>query len=133
MAKKQKRADKRNGNRNGKRKGMLVYALLLIAAFSFRGAVARFLPNNSPDDGKLYAQVARNVLERHVYSHASEPPYDPSFIRLPGYPLFLAGIYSLTDHNDNGAVRIVQALIDTATCALIALLGNERRGVVYGG
>ncbi|MEP6570530.1 MAG: glycosyltransferase family 39 protein [Acidobacteriota bacterium] len=107
-----------------KRNGLLVYAVLLIAAFSFRVAVARFLPNDSPDDGKLYAQIARNVLEQHVYSHASEPPYDPSFIRLPGYPLFLAGIYSLFNHNDNGAVRIVQALIDTATCALIALVAH---------
>ena len=102
--------------------GLLVYALLLIAAFSFRGAVARFLPNDSPDDGKLYAQIARNVLERHVYSHATEPPFDPSLIRLPGYPLFLSGVYSLFGHNDNTAVRIVQALIDTATCALIALV-----------
>ncbi len=120
MAKKHngRRRDERNGNRNR----LLVYALLLVMALSFRVAVARFYPNDTPDDGKLYAQMARNLLERHVYSHASEPPYDPSFIRLPGYPLFLAGVYSLFDHNDNTAVRIVQALIDTATCALIALV-----------
>lgn len=108
--------------RNGKRKGILVYALLLTAAFTFRVAVARLLPNDEPDDGKIYAQIARNVLEQHVYSHATEPPYEPSLIRLPGYPLFLAGIYSLSGHGDNTAVRIVQALIDTATCALIALI-----------
>ena len=45
-----------------------------------------------------------------------------SLVRLPGYPLFLAGVYSIFGHTNNGAVRIVQALIDTATCALIALL-----------
>ena len=101
---------------------MLVYALLLTAAFSFRVAVARFLPNDAPDDGKIYAQIARNVLEQHVYSHETEPPYAPSLIRLPGYPLFLAGVYSVFGHGDNTAVRIVQALIDTATCALIALV-----------
>ena len=96
--------------------------MLLIAAFSFRGAVARFLPNDAPDDGKVYAQIARNVLEQHVYSHETEPPFGPTLIRLPGYPLFLSGVYSLFGHNDNTAVRIVQALIDTATCALIALV-----------
>lgn len=119
-------------NRNGKRKGILVYALLLTAAFSFRVAVARLLPNDTPDDGKLYAQIARNVLEQHVYSHEAEPPYVPTLIRLPGYPLFIAGIYSIFGHGDNTAVRIVQALIDTASCALIALVAffwepDERR------
>jgi hypothetical protein len=84
--------------------------------------MARFYPNDSPDDGKLYSQMARNVLEQHVYSHDTESPFAPSLIRLPGYPLFLAGIYSVFGHNDNSAVRIVQALIDTATCGLIALV-----------
>lgn len=107
---------------SNKRNGILVYALLLMAAFSFRVAVARLLPNDEPLDGKVYAQIARNVLEQHSYSHASEPPYDPSIIRLPGYPLFIAGIYSAFGHGDDMAVRIVQALLDTATCALIALI-----------
>jgi len=105
-----------------KRNQMLTFALLLTAAFCFRVVVARFWPNDSPDDGKIYAQIARNVLEQHVYSHAIEAPYDPSLIRLPGYPLFLAGIYTVFGHGDNTAVRIAQALIDTATCGLIALL-----------
>jgi hypothetical protein len=108
--------------RNGKRKGILVYALLLTAAFSFRVAVARLLPNDTPDDGKIYAQIARNLLEQHVYSHATELPYEPTLIRLPGYPLFVAGIYSIFGHGDNTAVRITQALIDTATCGMIALI-----------
>jgi 4-amino-4-deoxy-L-arabinose transferase-like glycosyltransferase len=105
-----------------KRNGILVYTLLLTAAFSFRVAVARLLPNDAPFDGKVYAQIAKNVLEQHSYSHATEPPYDPSLIRLPGYPLFVAAVYSVFGHGDDTAVRIVQALIDTATCALIALL-----------
>src|SRR4051812_45566961 len=105
-----------------KRNGILVYALLLMAAFSFRVAVARLLPNDEPFDGKVYAQIARNILEQHSYSHATEPPYDPSIIRLPGYPLLIAGIYSAFGHGDDMAVRIVQALLDTATCALVALI-----------
>jgi hypothetical protein len=101
---------------------MLTFALLLAAAFCFRVVVARFLPNDEPGDGKIYAQMARNVLEQHVYSHATEPPYQPSLIRLPGYPLFLAGLYAIFGHDDNTAVRVAQALIDTASCALVALL-----------
>lgn len=120
MAKKHKR--KRPDERNGKRNELLVYALLLIAAFSFRVVVVRFLPNDAPDDGRVYDQMARNVLEQHVYSHDSEPPFAPSLIRMPGYPLFLAGVYSIFGHSDKTAVRLVQALMDTSTCAMIALV-----------
>ena len=117
-----KKRHRKLSTRNGKRNGILVYVLLLTVAFSFRVAMARLLPNDAPDDGRVYAQIARNLLEQHVYSHESEPPYEPSLIRLPGYPLFLAGVYSVFGHDDDSAVRIVQALLDTATCALIALM-----------
>lgn len=115
-----------------RRKWWLAWALLLTAAFGFRLFIALRLPNDEPDDGRVYAQIARNVLEQHVYSHESEPPYAPSLIRLPGYPLFLAAIYSIAGHGNNTAVRVVQAVIDTATCALIALVAfqwvaDERR------
>jgi hypothetical protein len=57
-----------------------------------------------------------------VYSHANEPPYDPSLIRLPGYPLFLAAVYSVCHHDNNTAVRMVQAVLDTASSGMIGLI-----------
>ncbi|HEY8411751.1 MAG TPA: glycosyltransferase family 39 protein [Pyrinomonadaceae bacterium] len=99
-----------------------VYALLLLVALGFRLFVALRLPNDEPDDGRVYAQIAINVLEQHVYSHDNQPPYAPSLIRLPGYPLFLAGVYKIFGHGNNTAVRVVQAVIDTLTCVLIALV-----------
>jgi hypothetical protein len=104
------------------RKKWWVFLAILIVAAAFRVVVAHRWPSDTPDDGRTYAQIARNVLEQHVYSHETEAPYDPSLIRLPGYPLFLASIYSFFGHTSNGAVRIIQALIDTGTCALVALL-----------
>src|ERR1700730_12572249 len=104
------------------RKNWLVFAALVFVAASFRIAVAHWLPNDLPDDAKTYARLARNVLEQHVYSDETEAPYDPSLIRVPGYPLLLASIYSVFGHTSNGAVRFLQALIDTASCALVALL-----------
>src|SRR5256884_1846802 len=103
-------------------KKWFVFLVLLVVAAGFRVAIAHWFPNDAPDDGRIYAQIARNVLEQHVYSHETAPPYDPSYIRLPGYPLFLAGVYSVFGHTNNGAVRIAQALIDTGTCVLVALL-----------
>jgi hypothetical protein len=103
-------------------KWLIAFAAFLLIGLAFRIAVAHWLPNDTPDDGRVYGQMARNVLEQHVYSHDPEPPFNSSLIRLPGYPFFLASIYSVFGHQNNGAVRIVQALIDTASCALIAVL-----------
>src|ERR1044072_5283544 len=101
------------------------YALLIAIALSFRLFVALRLPNDEPDDGRVYSQIARNVLEQHVYSIESQAPYTPTLIRLPGYPLFIAAIYSIFGHGNNTAVRVAQSLLDTITCALIALVAFE--------
>jgi 4-amino-4-deoxy-L-arabinose transferase-like glycosyltransferase len=97
-----------------------IYAFLILLALSFRLFIALRLPNDEPDDGRVYSQIARNVLEQHVYSIESQAPYTPTLIRLPGYPLLIAAIYSIFGHGNNTAVRVVQAVIDTITCALIA-------------
>ena len=108
-----------------RRRFVFVCLLLLLVGLGFRVGVARYLANDAPDDGRIYAQMARNILEQHVYSHATEAPYTPSLIRLPGYPLFLAGIYSIFGHTNNTAVRISQAVLDTASCLLIALIAFQ--------
>ena len=98
----------------------IIYAVLTVIALGFRLFIAVRLANDEPDDGRVYSQIARNVLEQHVYSHDAQPPYTPSIIRLPGYPLFLVGIYAVFGHGNNTAVRLVQAVLDTITCVLIA-------------
>ena len=97
------------------RKRIVVLAILLALAFGFRLFVALRLPNDTPDDGRVYAQIARNVLEQHVYSHEEQPPFTPTLIRLPGYPFFLAAVYAVTGHGNNTAIRVVQAIVDTFT------------------
>ena len=99
--------------------------LLILGALSFRLVIALRFPNDEPGDGKVYSQIARNVLEQHVYSHETQAPYVPSLIRLPGYPLFLVGVYAVFGHGNDTAVRVLQAVIDTATCVLIALVAFE--------
>ncbi|HEU4930713.1 MAG TPA: glycosyltransferase family 39 protein [Pyrinomonadaceae bacterium] len=103
----------------------VVFFVLVLLALSFRLFIALRLANDEPDDGRVYSQIARNVIEQHVYSHDTQPPYAPSIIRLPGYPLFLVGIYKIFGTGNNTAVRMVQAVIDTATCVLIALIVFE--------
>jgi Dolichyl-phosphate-mannose-protein mannosyltransferase len=105
-----------------RRREFLILAFLIVMSAGFRIFVAHHWPNDAPDDGRVYAQIARNLLEQHKFSDEAQPPYEPTLIRLPGYPLFVAAIYKVFGHGNNGAVRIVQALVDTGTCALIALL-----------
>src|SRR6202008_2516074 len=107
------------------KKVWIAYALLILLALGFRLFIALRLPNDEPDDGRIYSQIARNVLEQHIYSHDTQAPYGPSLIRLPGYPLFLAGIYKIFGVGNNAAVRVVHALIDTATCILIAFVAFQ--------
>jgi len=104
------------------RRVWVVYLLLFIVALGFRLFVGLRLPNDTPGDGIIYAQIARNVLEQHVYSHETQAPFIPSIIRLPGYPMFLAGLYAVFGHGNNTAVRVVQALLDTLCVVLIALM-----------
>lgn len=96
--------------------------LITIAGLGLRLFIALRLPTDEPDDGRLYARIATNVLDHRSYSIETEEPYSPTLIRVPGYPLFLAGVYSLFGHDNNRAVRVVQAVLDTITCWLIALL-----------
>jgi hypothetical protein len=101
----------------------IVIALLLtMLALGFRLFIALQLPNDEPDDGRLYARIANNVLDQHIYSIASEAPYEPTYIRLPGYPLFLALVYKTLGRDNNTAVRVIQAVVDALTCWLVAWL-----------
>jgi Dolichyl-phosphate-mannose-protein mannosyltransferase len=96
--------------------------LITIAGLGFRLFIALRLPTDEPDDGRLYARIATNVLDHRTYSIETEEPYPPTLIRVPGYPLFIAGVYLFFGRANNRAVRVAQAVLDTITCWLIALL-----------
>ncbi|HMG32366.1 MAG TPA: glycosyltransferase family 39 protein [Blastocatellia bacterium] len=95
---------------------------LLVAALGSRLFIATRLATDEPDDGRVYARIALNVLDHHGYSVETEEPYSPTYIRVPGYPLFLALTYKVLGLENNHAVRILQAVLDTLTCLLIGCL-----------
>ena len=104
------------------KKYVALAVFLTIAGLGFRLFLALRLPTDEPDDGRLYARIATNILEHRGYSIETEEPYSPTLIRVPGYPLFMAGVYAVFGRDNNRAVRVVQAGLDTITCWLIALL-----------
>src|SRR5436309_159145 len=75
-------------------------------------------------DTFVYGDIAKNWLTHGIYG-LSDGVIRPTLIRLPGYPGFLAGMFSLFGHEHYGAVTIVQAFIDTNTCLVIAALALE--------
>ncbi|MEP6900722.1 MAG: glycosyltransferase family 39 protein [Actinomycetota bacterium] len=101
---------------------VILVAVLILLTLASRICIAYFLATDEPGDGKIYSGLALNLLEHDVFSLAAEPPFDPTLIRLPGYPLFIAAVYSIFGHGNDTAVRLVQAVIDTATCIIAALI-----------
>ena len=60
----------------------------------------------------------------------------PTYIRLPGYPAFLAAIFAIFGMEHYRAVLVVQMFVDIATCFLIAdlarrLISSARRGLPF--
>ncbi|HEY0460727.1 MAG TPA: glycosyltransferase family 39 protein [Pyrinomonadaceae bacterium] len=101
---------------------VILVAVLIILTLTSRCAVAYFLATDEPGDGRVYTQLATNLLERGVFSLEAQAPFDPTLIRLPGFPLFVAAVYSVFGHGNDTAVRLAHAVIDTATCVIAALL-----------
>jgi hypothetical protein len=96
--------------------------VLTLIALGFRLYLTLHLPNDDDDDGRYYSLLARNLLDHRGYSGETEEPFVPTYVRAPGYPLFLAAAYYAFGRVNDRAVRVIQATADTATCWLIALL-----------
>ncbi len=69
-----------------------------------------------------YNSIALNLVHHHCYSLSAELPCNPTALRTPGYPFFLAGIYSVT-HDSVLAVRIVQFACFAFALVLLLRLG----------
>ena len=82
------------------------------------------LPYITPD-GVVYGSLAKNWLVNHVYGLGDLPPITPTYIRLPGYPAFMAAIWSIAGIDHYNAIRFVQILIDLATCFVVADLARR--------
>ena len=77
-----------------------------------------------PAGSLLYGDIAKNWLTHGVYGRTVAGNFgltvEPTFIRLPGYPAFLALCFSIFGLEHFGAVRYVQVGVDLVSCLLIA-------------
>ncbi len=77
------------------------------------------------DDSRFYADIATNWLRHGVYGITNSGVITPTFARLPGYPAFLAAVFSLFGVGNFRAALLLQVLFDLATCFLIADLARR--------
>src|SRR5215475_8782701 len=71
-------------------------------------------------DSLIYGEIAKNWLQTGIFGLGECGEIIPSLIRLPGYPAFLAAMFSLFGMEHYSAVLRAQLVIDLATCFLIA-------------
>lgn len=89
----------------------------LTAGLAFRLAWVAFF-QDFDGDSEVYATIAKNLLQNHAY--ALDNPFHLTLIRLPGYPVFMAVIFTVFGIKNYNAVCFVQAFLDMGTCLLVA-------------
>jgi 4-amino-4-deoxy-L-arabinose transferase-like glycosyltransferase len=72
------------------------------------------------NDSMVYGDIAKNWLQHGVYGLSGPDEISPTYIRLPGYPAFLAAVFAVFGMEHYRAALVIQVFVDVGTCFLIA-------------
>jgi hypothetical protein len=103
------------------RKWFLAFTL---AALALR-LLFYFLFPHVTGDSLIYGDIARNWLDDGIFGLTHAEGVRPTWIRLPGYPAFLALCFMLFGREHYHAVLLVQIVIDIAGCFVVADLARR--------
>jgi hypothetical protein len=103
------------------RRWFLVFTL---GAFALR-LIFYFRFPHVAGDSLIYADIAKNWLDHGIFGLTHAEGIRPTWIRLPGYPAFLALCFKLFGYEHYHAVLLVQIVIDVAGCFVIADLARR--------
>ena len=90
---------------------LAAFALRLLFLFRFPAITT---------DSMVYGDIAKNWLRHGVYGLSGPDEISPTYIRLPGYPAFLAAVFAIFGMEHYRAVLVLQVFVDVGTCFLIA-------------
>ncbi|HEV2021120.1 MAG TPA: glycosyltransferase family 39 protein [Terriglobales bacterium] len=76
-------------------------------------------------DSFTYGDLAKNWIQHGIFGFGGPTGPVPTLIRLPGYPAFLALVWSVFGIEHYTAVMVVQIFLDVGTCFLVAALARE--------
>ncbi len=100
------------------RQHLRFFLLAAMAAFALRLLFIFYFPAIT-NDSFIYGDIAKNWLQHGIYGLSGDG-ISPTYIRLPGYPAFLAAIFWIFGMEHYRAVLMVQMFVDIGTCFLIA-------------
>jgi len=86
-------------------------ALRLLFVFRFPALTA---------DTFVYGDIAKNWLQHGIYGLSGSNGITPTYIRLPGYPSFLAAVFAVFGIEHYRAAVVLQVFVDLGTCFLTA-------------
>jgi 4-amino-4-deoxy-L-arabinose transferase-like glycosyltransferase len=75
-------------------------------------------------DSFIYGDIAKNWLQHGAFAMTEDGLPVPTYIRLPGYPAFLALIWKVAGLEHYTAVMVAQMFFDVGTCYLVAALAR---------
>jgi Dolichyl-phosphate-mannose-protein mannosyltransferase len=96
-------------------------ALAAFAGLTLRVFFVLKFPVTGTGDSPFYIELAWNWLKKGVYGFTINGQLAPVDMRVPGYPAFLAAIFTVADQSVRAAM-LAQAVLDTAGCFVIALI-----------
>src|SRR5713101_9517444 len=79
-------------------------------------------------DSFIYGDIAKNWLQHGIYGLSGADEISPTYIRLPGYPAFLAFIFAVFGVDHYRAVLVAQMFVDLGTCFLCAAIALRLLG-----
>lgn len=93
----------------------------VLVAFALRLYFIWQFPFYDAGDTPIYQEFAHNWLAHGIYGVSVFGHLLPVDLRTPGYPAFLAAIYSVFGESAR-AVMIAQAVVDVLTCMVVAAM-----------
>ena len=71
-------------------------------------------------DSLIYGDIAKCLLNRHMFGIDRLAGCEPTLIRLPGYPFFLAFTFLISGQDHYIGAMLFQLGFDVLTCFLVA-------------
>jgi Dolichyl-phosphate-mannose-protein mannosyltransferase len=106
------------------RKHLRLFLLATLAGLALRLLFILRFPGVSTDSF-VYGDIAKNWLQHGIYGLSGVDEISPTYIRLPGYPAFLAAVFAIFGMEHYRVVLVLQMFVDIGTCFLIADLARR--------
>lgn len=96
-------------------------AIAVLAGLVLRVYLVLKFPVTDTGDAPFYIELAWNWLKNGIYGFPVNGQLTPVDMRVPGYPAFLAAVFTFAGQSTRAAM-LAQVVVDLATCFLIALI-----------